>query len=296
MKLINYLPYFLSNVLEFKELFNSEDIELENLRAGIDSILKEVIVNTAESYGLERYEKIFNITNISPNLDTRRINILLKMNNNIPPTYKWLLNKLNELVGEGNYKITPDFNNYKLRIDFLLKYTEAGEIIKQELKRKMPANIELTATFYTKINLAMGGSIKKIDYQKLNVILEEETEKYTINNVNVNGSNISSQDYSDIFADNTIEQVSEKLQMKSRNYRNISQQNYEGLISIVEIKHENYKINQNNNIGAKIQNVEHLSLNSEINTESQEKSLNQNNKIAIQNTHKEYLKIEEVEK
>ena len=296
MKLINYLPYFLSNVLEFKELFNSEDIELENLRAGIDSILKEVIVNTAESYGLERYEKIFNITNISPNLDTRRINILLKMNNNIPPTYKWLLNKLNELVGEGNYKITPDFNNYKLRIDFLLKYTEAGEIIKQELKRKMPANIELTATFYTKINLAMGGSIKKIDYQKLNVILEEETEKYTINNVNVNSSNISSQDYSDIFADNTIEQVSEKLQMKSRNYRNISQQNYEGLISIVEIKHENYKINQNNNIGAKIQNVEHLSLNSEINTESQEKSLNQNNKIAIQNTHKEYLKIEEVEK
>lgn len=296
MKLINYLPYFLSNVLEFKELFNSEDIELENLRAGIDSILKEVIVNTAESYGLERYEKIFNITNISPNIDTRRINILLKMNNNVPPTYKWLLNKLNELVGEGNYKITPDFNNYKLRIDFLLKYTEAGEIIKQELKRKMPANIELTATFYTKINLAMGGNIKKIDYQKINVILEEETKKDTINNVNVNGANISSQDYSDIFTDNTIEQVSEKLQMKSRNYRNISQQNYEGLISIVEIKHENHKINQNNNIGAKIQNVEHISLSSEINTESQEKSLNQNNKIAIQNTHKEYLKIEEVEK
>jgi len=62
MKIIEYVPNFLQEVREFKILSNIEDEELEKLKLQIDNILKEVIVNTSEDYGLKRYEKIYNIT------------------------------------------------------------------------------------------------------------------------------------------------------------------------------------------------------------------------------------------
>ena len=61
MKLVEYMPPFLKNVLEFNKIFDAEDIEVEDMRYLIDKILREVIVKKATSYGLERYEKIYGI-------------------------------------------------------------------------------------------------------------------------------------------------------------------------------------------------------------------------------------------
>ena len=63
MKLVEYMPPYLKNVLEFNKIFDAEDIEVENMRYSINTMLREVIVKTARSYGLERYEKIYNIKN-----------------------------------------------------------------------------------------------------------------------------------------------------------------------------------------------------------------------------------------
>ena len=54
MKLNDYMPPYLSNIREFKQIFSTEDIELENLLLEVNKIPNEIIVKTAESYGLER--------------------------------------------------------------------------------------------------------------------------------------------------------------------------------------------------------------------------------------------------
>ena len=59
MNLIKYMPPFLKEVREFKEIFGAEDIQIEKLNNQINSMLREVIVKTAEDYGLRRYEKIY---------------------------------------------------------------------------------------------------------------------------------------------------------------------------------------------------------------------------------------------
>ena len=59
MKLNEYMPPFLKDVREFKEIFATEDKELEYMNNLIASMLTEVIVKTANSYGLTRYEKIY---------------------------------------------------------------------------------------------------------------------------------------------------------------------------------------------------------------------------------------------
>lgn len=195
MKLKQYMPPFLSEVREFNEIFNVEDIELENLRDQINNILQEVIVKTAEDYGLTKYEKIYGITNVAETVEARRMTILLKMNNRTAYTYKWLINTLNEAIGEENYKITTDFKKYKMNIEIALNYTEAAEILKKDLVKQMPANIELDYRLNSTANCVIGAMIIEKTYISLKTNIMNEKENLKIIENNNTGICISQQNY-----------------------------------------------------------------------------------------------------
>lgn len=198
MNLIKYMPSFLKEVREFKEIFGAEDIQIEKLNNQINSMLREVIVKTAEDYGLRRYEKIYGITRPAETLEARRMAILLKMNNRVAYTYKWLIQTLNEAIGAENYKITTDFNNYKMNIEIALNYTEAAELLKNDLVKQMPANIELDYRLTSKINCISGAIISQQTYMVLNTEKMKEIENVKINENNNFGLNLRQQSYIDI--------------------------------------------------------------------------------------------------
>lgn len=198
MNLIKYMPPFLKEVREFKEIFGAEDIQIEKLNNQINSMLREVIVKTAEDYGLRRYEKIYGITRPAETLEARRMAILLKMNNRVAYTYKWLIQTLNEAIGAENYKITTDFNNYKMNIEIALNYTEAAELLKNDLVKQMPANIELGYRLTSKINCISGAIISQQTYMVLNTEKMKEIENVKINENNNFGLNLRQQSYIDI--------------------------------------------------------------------------------------------------
>lgn len=198
MNLIKYMPPFLKEVREFKEIFGAEDIQIEKLNNQINSMLREVIVKTAEDYGLRRYEKIYGITRPAETLEARRMAILLKMNNRVAYTYKWLIQTLNEAIGAENYKITTDFNNYKMNIEIASNYTEAAELLKNDLVKQMPANIELDYRLTSKINCISGAIISQQTYMVLNTEKMKEIENVKINENNNFGLNLRQQSYIDI--------------------------------------------------------------------------------------------------
>lgn len=198
MNLIKYMPPFLKEVREFKEIFGAEDIQIEKLNNQINSMLREVIVKTAEDYGLRRYEKIYGITRPAETLEARRMAILLKMNNRVAYTYKWLIQTLNEAIGAENYKITTDFNNYKMNIEIALNYTEAAELLKNDLVKQLPANIELDYRLTSKINCISGAIISQQTYMVLNTEKMKEIENVKINENNNFGLNLRQQSYIDI--------------------------------------------------------------------------------------------------
>lgn len=198
MNLIKYMPPFLKEVREFKEIFGAEDIQIEKLNNQINSMLREVIVKTAEDYGLRRYEKIYGITRPAETLEARRMAILLKMNNRVAYTYKWLIQTLNEAIGAENYKITTDFNNYKMNIEIALNYTEAAELLKNDLVKQMPANIKLDYRLTSKINCISGAIISQQTYMVLNTEKMKEIENVKINENNNFGLNLRQQSYIDI--------------------------------------------------------------------------------------------------
>lgn len=226
MSLKEYMPPFLSGVREFNEIFETEDIELDKLKERINSILKEIIVKTAEEYGLKRYESIYGITKVAETLEARRMTILLKMNNRTAYSYKWLINTLNEAIGEENYKITTDFNNYKMNIEIALNYTEAAEILRKDLVKQMPANIELDYRLTTIINKFIGAVISQQSYIKLKTEVSQYYEDIKLDLNNNIATNVRRQDYIELMPNTD---VAEEIEGINANYNigtSISNQDY----------------------------------------------------------------------
>lgn len=146
--LIEYMPIFLKEVREFIKIFDAEDIEITSLKQKIDTITKEVAISTAEDYGLNRYEKIYNIENNVTDIEERRFNILSKINSTNCFTYNWLIHRLNDLVGEENYTIKLDYDNYILTIEVLWIYKSIADTLRESLRKQLPANLEINVNLF----------------------------------------------------------------------------------------------------------------------------------------------------
>lgn len=148
MKLIEYLPSFFKDIREFKQVFQVEDEEIEKLKGQIEKILQEVIVDVSEDYGLQRYEKIYNISNNVMDLSNRRFNILSKINNRLPYSLNWLKNKLNSTIGKENYTLTIDYNKYSMEINVAILFKDIAILLNKDLKEQLPANLQVTINLF----------------------------------------------------------------------------------------------------------------------------------------------------
>lgn len=169
MSIKEYLPLYLQEIKEFDEICKTEDIEVENLTSKINELLNEIIVDYASNTGLSRYEKIYNIKNISTDIEERRFNILNKMNGKGPFTLNWLNNKLKALVGEDNYKIDVDYNKYRIDISVSGIFQNIAETLNIDLKEQLPANLIITVNLFQteKANIYVGTLIREGDFMKL---------------------------------------------------------------------------------------------------------------------------------
>lgn len=169
MKLIDYMPQYLKNVREFQEIFKSEDEQLNNINTLISKMLTEVIVKSADSYGLERYEKIYNISNVSNNIEERRFNILSKINDRIPFSLNWLRNKLENLVGKDNYRIKVEYDKYSITVDVMMIFEDIANTLNISLREQLPANLKITVNLFQteQSNIFLGAIIREGDFIRI---------------------------------------------------------------------------------------------------------------------------------
>ncbi len=164
-----YLPEYLREIREFKEICSTEDIEIERLNNKIDEIINEVKVQTAKGFGLVRYEKIFNIINTSSDIEERRFKIKSKLVNQLPFNINWLRNKLKNLVGAGNYRIDIDSKNYKVTIQISHIFPDIAEVLIDEFRNEFPANLLIVINLFQTetAQLYIGSTVHVGDIQKI---------------------------------------------------------------------------------------------------------------------------------
>jgi len=145
--MINYIPLVLRNVREFKALAETEQVEFETLWGFVYFVLAEQFVETMSEAATARWERIIGLRPLATDtLDERKFAILTAKVNSLPFTYRWLLHRLDFLLGEGHSEVNLDHNNYHLQVLVSLAAQRKFEIVLDMLRRSIPANLVLDAS------------------------------------------------------------------------------------------------------------------------------------------------------
>lgn len=145
-RLANYLPPFMLQFPEIKEIMAAEDADFDNINSSIQKILDEAFIKDCSIYGIKRYESILGITpGVLEPLETRRVNVLMQWNSTIPYTYRTLLKKLEVLYGAGNYEVSGDLQRYYIHVIVHSELQGQKKILYTMLGRFLPMNMAFTA-------------------------------------------------------------------------------------------------------------------------------------------------------
>lgn len=168
MRLKKYLPEFIAEIKEFQELDQVVSLEVNALRDKLQQLQDNQFIESANDEGLRRYEQMLGLAGIG-NLETRRFNILNKYNSTIPFTMRWLNNMLNTTLGNGNFLIDMDHERYTLTISIVQAKEQFIEVLYQDLRKKIPANIALYINLLSSIEAEqyVGFQIRTAD--KINI-------------------------------------------------------------------------------------------------------------------------------
>lgn len=261
--LIEYMPPFLKDVREFNRIFNAEDIELQRLNENMNLLLTEVIVKLAKSFGLDRYEKIYNIKSASINIESRRAAILTKINSRVPFTYKWLYSQLEENFGKDGFKINIDYDNYTIEIVIYSICSEVADILIESFYEKLPANMQQSFRLIANSSYNMGAVVVQEEFDTLiiDTSIIEETEE--INNGADVGMVITQIEKNEMAIDNSIIEETENIAQNGEIGGTVVQKENETLIINNSIIIEESTINNNSYMASSVIQKENINLKEE---------------------------------
>ena len=138
--IIKYLPEILQRVQEYAALCKSENPEFILLWNAVKDTLHDQFLDTLTINGVERWEKILNISPVG-DLANRRLEIKARFNEDGNFTFKKLQQSLNAICGENEYTCDLDVENYRLTVRIKLTSRNEYDSVDALLTRVTPANL-----------------------------------------------------------------------------------------------------------------------------------------------------------
>ena len=134
VNLINYIPIFMQEYQEIKKIMESENPEFNMLWQKLKEVFNNQFIEYCNEDGISKFEAMLNLHKYeNDTLEMRIFRVLVAWNDNIPYTWRVLVNKMDQLCGTGNYELNLDNNNYILKIttkfDDEKKYDELNNMI-----------------------------------------------------------------------------------------------------------------------------------------------------------------------
>ena len=152
IELCSYLPEVIKNVREYQVLCNVQTPQVNAMWKALEVVFDNGFLESLTEYGCQRWEKILQLTpDKSESLEIRRKNIWIRLNENLPYTWKRLVMLMDSICGENGYTMTLYHNDYFLDVSIqLTEQNLESHIVKQVLEmfeRVLPANIEYIKKF-----------------------------------------------------------------------------------------------------------------------------------------------------
>lgn len=140
--LVSYLPPYMQTYNEPVAALEAENPEFILIWTATDRVLKNRFIETADEYGISRYEKMLGIHPSSDDtLESRRSRVRSKWFNKIPYTLKVLLQKL-EVLCDTDFTLTDNFSEgYTLTLLTDLELYGQVEELERIINTMTPCNI-----------------------------------------------------------------------------------------------------------------------------------------------------------
>lgn len=142
IELIQYLPPFIKEYREIQNIMSVENPEFQLVVNESEKIKNNQFIVSCDLSGIEKYEKLLDITpSTEDTLDSRKSRVLIRWNDSSSYTWKIFLQKMNSLCGT-NFKVFEDWKHYKLHIITHLNMYGQVQELNNVIEYMIPANIE----------------------------------------------------------------------------------------------------------------------------------------------------------
>lgn len=147
VNLIAYLPTFIQDYKEIKNIMNVENPEFQLVVDESEKLKNNQFILSCDEIGIQRYEKLLKIVpNPDDNLGSRISRVLVRWNDSIPYTYRGLIEKLDALCGKGNYLISLRPDIYEFELVVYLSLSGQVDELEYMLSYMIPSNFIVIST------------------------------------------------------------------------------------------------------------------------------------------------------
>lgn len=142
VNLVRYLPIFMQEYKEVNVALEAENPEFVLMWKAADRTLRNEFIDTADEYGISRFENILGIVPLKEeSLEMRRIRVQNMWFNTIPYTFRFFLERLAALCGDSDFIVTKQFLNYRIDIMTNLELPGQAEELDRLIETMMPCNM-----------------------------------------------------------------------------------------------------------------------------------------------------------
>lgn len=159
--LLSILPPWYQEILDYQQICQTEQEQMEAAAQAIQSIADNMFFQTMDEPSIYLWEQVLSIVP-NPQTETlafRQARVISRLSTRPPFTLQFLYQKLDELIGPGQWTVTVDYPNYALYIrSAALNQSYATEVA-FTVNRIKPAHIVYVNTPYVESGLLLSESI-----------------------------------------------------------------------------------------------------------------------------------------
>ena len=162
--LLSLLPEWYRKILDYQQICQSEEGQLEALAEAINGVADNFFFQTMDVSSVQQWEKIFRIipNPSTESLEFRRSRLLNRMSTRPPYTLSFLYQKLDELIGRGQWTVNVDYPNYTIYIESSASNQAYASEVAVTMNTIKPAHMVYRNTPLVVSNILMSETIEMV--------------------------------------------------------------------------------------------------------------------------------------
>lgn len=160
--LLKLLPDWYGEVLDYQQICETEQEKFDALALAIDAVAQNFFFQTMDAGAVGLWEQVFGIIS-NPATETlafRRSRVLNRVSTRPPFTLGFLHQKLDELIGPGQWTVTVDYPHYTLYVESSAENQLYATEVAYTVGRIKPAHIVFKNTPFLRAEMHLTESIE----------------------------------------------------------------------------------------------------------------------------------------